>query len=128
MNIEKQCAFIESLEGEKGLREKFYRLLDPAVDTWLEGDEFLDTTDDNNLKWIETKIPSTVKNPFRICRRLESRQIPDLQKQQPKRYTEEELRRAYESEFSDETGEDNTWHGWKMAASFLGMIKTEGES
>lgn len=39
MNIEKHRAFLDSLEGEKGLPENFYRLLAPGEDVWKEGDE-----------------------------------------------------------------------------------------
>jgi len=82
MNIEKHCAFIDSLEGEKGLPEKFYRLLIPGVDVWREGDEILGAKyiDMNEPAWIAV-IPSKIGSLIASnlpCRRAESRQIPDL--------------------------------------------------
>ena len=78
-NIEKHRAFIESLEGEKGLPEKFYRLLEPGKDILRDGDEWLkgDFTWENVASRLLDKIlPMYEYAP--ICRRLESRQIPDL--------------------------------------------------
>lgn len=82
MNIEKHRAFIESLEGETGLPEKFYRLLILGVDVWRDGDEILGAqyTDTNEPAWIAvipSKIGSLVTSNL-PCRRAESRQIPDL--------------------------------------------------
>lgn len=81
-NIEKHRAFIESLEGEKGLPEKFYRLLEPGKDILRDGDEWLkgDFTWENVASRLLDKIlPMYEYAP--ICRRLESRQIPDLKEQ-----------------------------------------------
>ena len=78
-NIEKHRAFLESLEGEKGLPENFYRLLEPGKDILREGDEWLkgDFTWENVASRLLDKIlPMYEYSP--ICRRLESRQIPDL--------------------------------------------------
>lgn len=73
--------------------------------------------------------------------------IDDLQKQQPKRYTEAELRAEFENYVRSNWLEDlhdkalsrdgigyeiesvnNRFAGWIKCANFLGMIKTEGES
>lgn len=77
MNIEKHRAFIDSLEGENGLPEKFYRLLEPGKDILRDGDEWLkgDFTWENVASRLLDKIlPMYEYAP--ICRRLESRQIP----------------------------------------------------
>jgi len=77
MSIEKHRAFIDSLEGEKGLPED-YRLLTPGVDTYRFGDEWLH----GDFTWCAVSSASIGKlvdknfNP--VVRRVESRQIPDL--------------------------------------------------
>lgn len=78
-NIEKHRAFIDSLEGEKGLPEKFYRLLEPGKDILRDGDEWLKgdfTWEDVASRLLDKILPMYEYAP--ICRRLESRQIPDL--------------------------------------------------
>lgn len=65
--------------------------------------------------------------------------IDDLQQQQPKRYTEAELREAFASQYQDGLHRDDKgkfasmeleayYFAWFDCARFLGMIKTEGES
>lgn len=100
MNIEKHRAFLDSLEGEKGLPDKFYRLLTPEVDVWEEGDEVYLTnywapcrfkTDRFIYKGEKefvrifhgahgwTDLVKNEKVNYGPARRLiESRQIPDL--------------------------------------------------
>lgn len=100
MSIEKHRAFIDSLEGEKGLPDKFYRLLTPEVDVWKEGDEVYLTncwslcrfkTDRFIYKGEKefvrifhgahgwTDLVKNEKVNYGPARRLiESRQIPDL--------------------------------------------------
>jgi len=78
MSIEKHKAFLDSLNGEKGLPEKFYRMLIPGVDVWQEGDEFLMTHDQWMKNTWEKAFAFKVVMPEEIGRRAESRQIPDL--------------------------------------------------
>lgn len=55
--------------------------------------------------------------------------IDDLQKQHPKRYTESELREAFNGWFSHPSFiRIDNFKQWIECARFLGMIKTEGES
>lgn len=89
MSIEKHKAFIDSLEGEKGLPERVHRLLEPDKDVWQEGDKIACIT---NL--LPNQVPQwDIVSKFRsgygymigmkvsglyIGSRAESRQIPDL--------------------------------------------------
>lgn len=116
MNIEKHRAFIDSLEGEKGLPDKFYRLLTPEVDVWKEGDEVYLTncwslcrfkTDRFIYKGEKefvrifhgahgwTDLVKNEKVNYGPARRLiESRQIPDL-----KEKVKELMRDAMDAEY-----------------------------
>jgi len=89
MNAEHWRAFIDSLEGEKGLPEEINRLLEPDKDVWREGDKIACIT---NL--LPNQVPQwDIVSKFRsgygymigmkvsrlyIGSRAESRQIPDL--------------------------------------------------
>ena len=78
--IEKHRAFLDSLEGERGLPDE-WRLLTPFVDVWKTGDEFFRFEYDDKPEWITIQPHNigqqiTIVNPCR--RRAESRQIPDL--------------------------------------------------
>lgn len=43
----------------------------------------------------------------------------------PKTYSLKELREKYEEQFSNETGEENTWDGWLACAQSLGLVSKD---
>ncbi|MBK7363064.1 MAG: hypothetical protein IPJ01_12275 [Micavibrio sp.] len=93
MSIEKYRAFLESLDGEKGLPQD-YRLLTPGVDTYKYGDEWLH----GDFTWCavsSASIGKLVDNNFNpVVRRAESRKIPDL-----KEKVKELMRDAMDAEY-----------------------------
>ena len=80
MNIEKHKAFIDSLDGDKGLPDE-WRLLDPGLDQWREGDEFLYSArhgDAESFHWRRASLLGEVVEAGEVGRRPTYRQIPDL--------------------------------------------------
>lgn len=49
--------------------------------------------------------------------------LDSLPKEQPRQYTERELREKYTEIFGLETGERNTWDGFYECARFIGALK-----
>ena len=119
MNIEKHRAFIDSLEGEKGLPEemhgwRFDEKLQPFDRTMFYEDGIIKS--------------STVEYLIERLRRAESRQIPDLQARhiERKQYTENELYDIWLKAPGSETGDDPvSWDGALWAAKFRGALKAE---
>lgn len=114
MSIEIQKAFLDSLDGEKGLPDKFYRLLIPGVDVWQEGDEFL-MTHDQYLKnsWEKAFIFDRVIMEEEIGRRAESRQISDLKKR-----VKELMRDAMDAQAQHQSG-----MGWTDANKLISEFR-----
>lgn len=88
MNIEKHRAFLDSLEGEKGLPEEMHRLLIPGKDIWMSKDEFWSHIHGAWYFIAPERVGLIVGSGYYgnadnidkdvIGRRAESRQIPDL--------------------------------------------------
>lgn len=79
-NIEKHRAFLDSLEGEKGLPDE-WRLLTPGLDKWREGDEFLHSAwhgDAESFHWRRASLFGEVIESGAVGRRPAYHRIPNL--------------------------------------------------